>query len=286
MIRFDFRVGVERGDDRPIPVADAQFGRDLLEDPTEAGPRLDEGNAVPQPAMGKIHHIVDQSGHSRDGAVDHRDDLGPSGGLRFLAEQGHACPNAGKRVAQIMAEHGDELLSQRRCLSLVQQFFGADGVGIARFDMMADHLGEQGEHIDDVGFADFSGDGIDRAQRSEERAVGKDDGHRDVALQPVDGGRVMIPIFGIFGNIVDGDGRSVLPDFMADRRFDFQLTARLQTETDFVLDGTADPPVFGHASDGGKTHAGRAAEDFEDRGDGLDLLDQENIVGKVGHAQY
>ena len=65
---------------------------------------------------------------------------------------------------------------------------------------------------------------IDRAQRAEERAVGQNDRHRDIALEPVSCRRVMAAIDGVLGDIVD-DNRLPTADGSRCRSW-FRLRAR------------------------------------------------------------
>jgi hypothetical protein len=77
--------------------------------------RTVQGDAVAQPATRESHHVVDQRRHPPSGKL-------AGGFLRFCLRK-HPCSRGdeGELVAQIMAEHGDELLPQFRALTLVQQ---------------------------------------------------------------------------------------------------------------------------------------------------------------------
>jgi hypothetical protein len=81
-------------------------------------------------------------------------------------------------------------------------------------------------------------------------------------------GRVVAPTL-VFRDVVDDDRLPTLSDFMADRAFDLQFTARLQSEVDVILHAASDPAVFGHAGDRRESHLSCAAHHIEDRGDRL-----------------
>ena len=60
------------------------------------------------------------------------------------------------------------------------------------------------------------------------------------------------------------------PDLVADRGLDLQFAAGLEPEADVVEHAAGDPAVLGDAGDGRKAHAGRAADDVENRRHGID----------------
>jgi hypothetical protein len=63
-------------------------------------------------------------------------------------------------------------------------------------------------------------------------------------------------------------------NLVADRGFDLELAARLQAEGDLVAHRAGDPAVLGDPGDGGKAHAGGAADDLEDGGHRVDRRDR------------
>ena len=68
-----------------------------------------------------LDHVVDELGHPRDAALDEAHDRRRPAAEGFLLEHAHAGVDRGERVAQIVAEHGDELLAQLRRLALVEE---------------------------------------------------------------------------------------------------------------------------------------------------------------------
>lgn len=144
--------------------------------------------------------------------------------------------------------------------------------------MEADQFGEHLEHAHDRGRVQLGGLGVDGAERAEERAVGQHDGHRDVALEAVPGGRVVLAEGGILGDMVDDDRGAALPDLVADGRLKAQLTARLEAEGDVILDCAGHPAVLGDARHGREAHSGGSAHHVEDRGHGRDALDRDDVV--------
>ena len=50
--------------------------------------------------------------------------------------------------------------------------------------------------------------------------------------------------------MIDRDQVAALANLVADGRFNFELTAGLETEGDLVTHRTGNPPVVGDASDG------------------------------------
>ena len=99
----------------------------------------------------------------------------------------------------------------------------------------ADRLGEH------LGQRSAAGCRIDRAKRAEEAAVGAQDRHRDIALEAVHRRRVVSPPVGIGADMIDEDGAPARTDFVADRRLDDELVARLQPELDPVDQLARDP---------------------------------------------
>lgn len=81
--------------------------------------------------------------------------------------------------------------------------------------------------------------------------------------------------------MVDYDRVARLPDLVAERGVDAQLSSRLQTEADPVLDGQAHPSLGRYPGDGGKTHSGRAGDDVEYRRNRRDRLDRRDIGAEI-----
>ena len=69
--------------------------------------------AATETAARKVQNVVDQARHPDDAALHHVQNLRAPFAQSLLAEKAGAASEGGERVAQIVAEHGDELLAQR-----------------------------------------------------------------------------------------------------------------------------------------------------------------------------
>ena len=101
-------------------------------------------------------------------------------------------------------------------------------------EVEGDQIGKQLEHAGDFRRIQLARHRIDGAERSEERTVAQHDRHRDIALKAIDRWRMMTGIGRVLGDIVDDHRLPVIADFVADRRLDLQLAARLQPESQIV----------------------------------------------------
>jgi hypothetical protein len=81
-----------------------------------------------------------------------------------------------------------------------------------------------------------------------------------------------------------------LPDLVAKRGLDLKFSARLEAELNIVLHRAGNPPFLRYPGDGGKAHTRRAADDFEDRCNGVGPLNSLDVAVEVtasmigGHA--
>lgn len=71
----------------------------------------------------------------------------------------------------------------------------------------------------------------------------------------------------ILGNVINNNGLPAGPNFIAYCRFDFQLSAWLQPESNLVTHRAGDPAILGYPGDCGETHTGGSAHNLKDRGD-------------------
>jgi hypothetical protein len=92
----------------------------------------------------------------------------------------------------------------------------------------------------------------------------------------------MVAPVAVFRDVVDYDMLTTLTDFVTNGRFYFQLATRLETEVNGIQHAAGDPTVFGHASDGCKSHAGDATYYFQDRGDRSDAIYAFHVGAKIG----
>ena len=149
------------------------------------------------------------------------------------------------------------------------------------FEMEGDQLGEQLEHPDHARVLQLRGPRVDRAQRAVEAAVLEKDRHRDVALEAVHRGRVVLAEHLVLGDVVDHHRVARLPHLVADRGLDLELAAGLQPERDLVVDGKAHPALRRDARDRREAHAGDAAHDVEDRRNRRNRLDRVDIRAEI-----
>ena len=104
---------------------------------------------------------------------------------RAAGQQLDAGADRGDRVAQVVAEHGDELFAQRAHRLGVQQGGAAGVQPLLDLELRRDQLGEEGEGGQHLAVAQPGGLRVERADGAEDRAVAADDGHRDVAFEAV-----------------------------------------------------------------------------------------------------
>jgi hypothetical protein len=121
--------------------------------------------------------------------------------------------------------------------------------------------------------------GVYRAQGPEHAAVGAEDRHGDIALQPIDARRGVVGVDGILGGVVEGDDFARRPHLVAQGGLDRQFAADAQAEVDLVADCAGDPVVLRNAGDGGEPHARDAAADFEDRRHRVETGDRRDRPG-------
>ena len=68
-------------------------------------------------------------------------------------------------------------------------------------------------------------------------------------------------------DMVDDDRLAAAADFIADRRFDAEFSARQESEGDLVAHRASDPSLFCDPGHRRKTHAGGPADDFQNGSD-------------------
>ena len=172
-----------------------------------------------------------------------------------------------------MPEDSDEFLSKCRIFLLCPQPVLAVEKALVGIEMQRDQVGEQPEHADRRLRAQCSRHPVDSAERPKKRAVGQDDRHRDIALQPVHLRRMMHGKHRVSGNVVDNYRLAVLTDVVADRCLDLQFAARLQAKGNVVPHAAGNPAIFCDPGDCRKSHAGGLADNFENGGNGIDPRD-------------
>ena len=115
----------EAGLDHALGRGRPQFVDDLLEDRLQRPGVTAQRDAASQPPAREIQDVVDEVRHAGDGGIDHVEDaevlvlLQRAGALQDPRAGADRC----KRVAEVVTEHGDELLAQFRGLPLRRQTF-------------------------------------------------------------------------------------------------------------------------------------------------------------------
>jgi hypothetical protein len=217
----------------------------LLQCRLERGICQPKSYASAETSAREIHDVVHDVRHPVD-ALQHQGDHGPGPVVeRRLCEHASAGRHRSQGVAQVVSEHGDELLPDAGdFLFLTQVFFGLDQQ-LSGIQVTGDQLREQSKHSHGLLVVDQSWLGVDRAQGAEERAVLMNDRNGDIALEAVLERRVVVAIR-TAGDVVDRDGIVRGPYLMADRGFEDEFTAFLEAEVDRVEDLARHPSVFGH----------------------------------------
>src|SRR5215203_7065918 len=182
-----------------------------------------------------------------------------------------------------MAEDGNELLADLGRLPLAEERGFARRQPVVGVEVQANEIGEKREHADDLGGLQLGRIGIDGAEGAEELAVAAANRDGDIALQTVDLRRVMVAVRAVLGDMLDDDRLAHGPDLVAERRLDLQLAAWLEPEIDLVANAAGDPALLRDTGDGRETEPGRAADDFEDLGNGVDRSDGVDVAGEILH---
>jgi hypothetical protein len=81
---------------------------------------------------------------------------------------------------------------------------------------------------------------------------------------------MMIAEILVLSDVIDNDGSAAITNFVADRRLHIELAARQESEGDLVTNGASNPTILRHPRHGRKTHSGGAADDFQNRRNGVD----------------
>jgi len=194
-----------------------------------------------------------------------------------MKKQMRACSNRGDRITQIVPKHRDELLAQFSGPPLMEKQGLAGREPLNGIEMKSDQFCKKFEHADRFGCPQPGGRRVDRAQRSEKGSAGKDDRHRDIALEAIHRGRGMSAIFWVFGDVVDNNGFTALPDFVTDSGFDLEFAAGRKPELNVVAYGAGNPTILAYFCNRGETHACYAANDVEDRLHSRDALNCRDI---------
>ena len=251
--------------DHPSRVAGAQFIDYLLQIRRKLISRaLVQTDAAAKPPAREIQHVVDESRHARRAALHIGEQQArPLRRRRFL-QQDDARFDGGQRVAQVVAQHRDELLPQLFVGARIEQ--GCIGGGRAGLcvKLGGDERGEQFKHPHDVGTRSRRRFRIYGAEGAEKSPVRQHNGRRNVAFQPVGLGRVVVDPIRTGGGLVESDGGAAFPDLMAERRLDGQFAAHRQAELNLILHRAGEPAVRADMGDDGVSHAGRAQADLQD----------------------
>ena len=252
---------------------------DLIQHHAKAGVDLPVDRKLPaEPAAREVEHVVDHAGHARRAAVDDRGDP-----LRLVVEasrQQHlgAGLDRGERIAQVVAEHRDELLLQFATLAFVREGRFTDRQPLLRIEMEPDQVGEQLERVDRFDGVQARRPRIDGAQRAKELTARQADWHRDVALESVLLRNRVFPEQFVVRDMVDDHELTALANLVAERGLDLKLAAGLQAEIDLVTHRARDPVILGNPGDRREPHAGGPADHFQDGRNHVDPGDRRQIV--------
>jgi len=110
-------------------------------------------------------------------------------------------------------------------------------------------------------------------------AVEAKDGDRDVALEAVQLGCRVSGEMRVEAGVAEHHRFMVLADLVADRGFKRQLPAGLEPEIDKVVNGAGGPAILGDSRNCGKAQPGRARDDLQDHGHGVDAANCFDIRG-------
>jgi hypothetical protein len=122
---------------------------------------------------------------------------------------------------------------------------------------------------------------VDRAQGSEEPAVGTAYRHRDIALEAVHLRRRMTAEIRILRDMVDHHELAAVADLITDGGLHLELAVWLEAERDVVLHRAGDPAILGDACNRREAHARRTAHDIEDERHDVDLGDDGHIFSEA-----
>jgi hypothetical protein len=132
-----------------------------------------DGKAAAESRARKVHHVVDETRHPGHAAIDHADQILDarvrSGRHQHLGRGLHG----GQWIAQVVAQHGHELLLQVGALLCCRKSGRAGGEAIVRIEVKANQVGEQRERAHRLSIFEPCRSWIDGAQRAEHPPVGK-----------------------------------------------------------------------------------------------------------------
>jgi hypothetical protein len=157
-------------------------------------------------AAREVDHVVHQRRHALAAALDQP---GQDGEPLFVAQaeqhQLGAGDDGAQRVAQVVSQHGDELLAQFGRGARVEQ--GNLGLleHLLRTEMLRDQFGKQGHRRQRRRGRQVARQGVEAAQGAEVLAVVAQDRHRDEALETIHGGRRMALVDQVVADGVDHD---------------------------------------------------------------------------------
>ena len=110
-----------------------------------------ELEAGAEAAAGEVEDVVDEAGHAGDAAADEAEGPGGGVGQGLALEDAGAGVDGGERVAEVVAEDGDELLAQLGALALAEEGGLAGVEALEGVEVEADEVGEEAEHAGDLG---------------------------------------------------------------------------------------------------------------------------------------
>ena len=160
----------------------------------------------PKPRPREIQHVIDQGRHPFHADSDARRNAFERGVRDFFLEQYAGGIDRLQRIAQIVAENGNELFAQfvvgmraaQRRLILLPRHFAVE--------LHRDERSEAREHAEDFRISHLGRRRINGAEISKVAAVWQNDRHRYIAFDLVKLRRVVIAVTGIGARMFDDDG--------------------------------------------------------------------------------
>jgi hypothetical protein len=217
-------------------------------------------DARAEPSAGKVHHVFDQRRHPSDRPDEALPHLHALGLRRSTYQQLCRSTNRAERVAQIVSQYSNKLLAQLADCMSVAQGRPRGLLAVVTVELRGDQLCKELKHYDGSLVGYTVGLRVDGTQVAKVGAVLANDRHRDVALQAIDPGRVVLPVDRVLAGVVEHDRSARHPGLMAERGFYLQCIACLEAEFDVVLHSASGPACIRDPGHRGEAHSGRLTD--------------------------
>ncbi|EEF26247.1 conserved hypothetical protein, partial [Ricinus communis] len=198
-------------------------------------------------------------------------------GRRAVAQYLGAVHDGAERRAQVVPQHGDELLAQlggphlvaERGLRLVQHHLA--------MQLPADEVGKQHQRVARGFLVEFGSLLVQAAQRAEVRAAGTVQRDREIAFEAVQARRVVVAVLLALADGVDDDGAARVLHFVAQRSRNVELATGRQAVAQLVQYSAGMPRRRRHPRDADEPQAGQFGHRLQYRRHGADLRDRCDI---------